>query len=282
MDDDAILTSRTIHRYFSHGAHQGVSVFLRQSSTTEGSRGARLSALGILLDVTLCRPRPWIHVEPLQAALKSIHESSENADPDWTPAQSYFDQHMHSPNKPFSDWPTEMSLPGSSPTIRIPYFLHYLGPSSITLFKFLIARRRVLIYTPPPVKSASELCHLAVDLVYTLQIRHSREAVKVLGLITLSDIDELSKEDRRRGWIACTTDIMITEKLQLYDLLIDLSGKRPAFKVSTERQTLTRVSFTWTDIGLVSLPDNDLSPTNIVHSGENFHLFCPHHRHRSH
>ena len=101
-----------------------------------------------------------------------------------------------------------------------------------------------------------------------------QQSPKVLGMVTLNDLQRLERESATgQGWIACTTDALFMERPQYYDLIIDLttstpyknsrptlhlskmtspssSGKRKAtFKLETVR-------FTWSDVKLVSSESN--------------------------
>lgn len=91
----------------------------------------------------------------------------------------------------------------------------------MTLYKHVIGRRRILIFTLPPVEPACILCHVAADMCFedqvgqsTLQVslpdnpkrlkNKSKEGISVLGMVTLSDLDRLITEGQSgRGWIAC-------------------------------------------------------------------------------
>jgi len=105
-----------------------------------------------------------------------------------------------------------------------------------------MARRRILVYSHPPVEAACILCHVAADICYEEQVLHaststdsririqgrSQEPINVLGMVTLSDIDRLKAESKTgRGWIACTTDAILLERPEYYDLLIDLTTSAP-------------------------------------------------------
>jgi hypothetical protein len=106
-----------------------------------------------------------------------------------------------------------------NPALHLPHFLRVLGPSSLTLYKHILGRRRILIYTLPPVEAACILCQVAADMCYEDQVKyhpareahHSdrpqgrcKESINVLGMITLSDMDKLHHESLSgRGWIAC-------------------------------------------------------------------------------
>ena len=98
----------------------------------------------------------------------------------------------------------------------------------------------------------------------------TRESIRVLGMVTLSDLDMLQSDDNcRRGWVACTTDAIYLEKPSLYDLVINLTTStpsktsRPTLYISqpteqTEdgkglRHKLSPVRFTWSDVKVVSI-----------------------------
>ena len=98
----------------------------------------------------------------------------------------------------------------------------------------------------------------------------TRESIKVLGMVTLSDLDMLQSEDNcRRGWVACTTDAIYLEKPSLYDLVIDLTtstpskSSRPTLYLSRPTEwsedgsgrnyKLSQVRFTWSDVKVVSV-----------------------------
>ncbi|EAU83600.2 hypothetical protein CC1G_07973 [Coprinopsis cinerea okayama7 len=128
------------------------------------------------------------------------------------------------------------------PTLQLPSLLTLLGPSSVTLFRHLLARKRIMVFTNVPVGPACTMCYAMVDMVravqsndptdddVTISPRHSAP-VRVLGMLTLNDLVSETKsgllEDKieeGRGWVACTTDALFLEKPQYYDLLIDLTA----------------------------------------------------------
>ena len=55
------------------------------------------------------------------------------------------------------------------PIIHLPHLLRIIGPSSLTLFKHVLGRQRILIYTLPPVEVACILCQAAADMCYQIQ-----------------------------------------------------------------------------------------------------------------
>ena len=332
------LIPKLFSSYFTKGDHQGVSIFHRRETSEEGHRGFRLSSLGVLL-ANLSRPRPWRHVPSLKALVRSLYSQFQEEgiyDPgqfDWSPAESYFEQRRDS-QADSSDpgvwrgWSDELYSVSASaivapiPTRRViyhqpnisiqpdpdfysstphlPHLLRILGVSTITLYKHILGRKRILIYTLPPVEPSGILCQVAADMCYEDQVDYdptldqrsppvgldtggsridgsslrlkgrTRESIKVLGMVTLSDLDMLQSEDScRRGWVACTTDAIFLEKPSCYDLVIDLTTStpsktsRPTLYLSrptewTEdgkgrRHKLSQVRFTWSDLKVVSI-----------------------------
>lgn len=248
--------------------------------------------------------------------MRKIYASLEERDVldptehDWEPARAFFEARQAGPDHPGSSdawkgWNAELQMDvsgngagssqsavgtSSNPTVHLPHLLQILGPSSLTLYKHVLGRRRIMIYTQPPVEAACVLCQVAADLCFEEQVPpppeaslspddpesrrrlkgKSKEGIKVLGMVTLSDLEKLDAESKiGRGWIACTTDAIFLEKPSYYDLLIDLTtvpskASRPTLSSSktfeqfngTGRKIhhrLSTVRFTWSDVKLVRL-----------------------------
>ncbi|TFK81945.1 hypothetical protein K466DRAFT_557273 [Polyporus arcularius HHB13444] len=283
--------------YFTKDDHHGVCVFRRRRTSEDGHRGFRLSSLGILLAKSP-RARPWRHVAALKELVNDIYTSMEDRDTleplesDWEPARMFFEERKvrdDSSSGTWEGWGSELegSRSDCAPTTHLPHLLRILGPSSLTLYKHILGRRRVLIITRPPVEAACILCHVAADTCYEEQISalvsaydfdegddeppprlqgKSTAPLKVLGMVTLNDLDKLDFESKSgRGWIACTTDSIFLDKPSYYDLLIDLRSTtpntRPAFYVPKPIEQpngwgpshrLSGVRFTWSDVRLWS------------------------------
>jgi len=159
--------------------------------------------------------------------------------------------------------------------VHLSHLLRILGPSALTLYKHVLGRRRILIYTLPPVEAACILCQVAADICYAVQVEpltndidendattqyynrlkgKTKAGIHVLGMVTLNDLDRMNRESTTgRGWVACewytniivgdvphsglegTTDAIFLEKPSYYDLLIDLTTSTPS---RTSRPTL--------------------------------------------
>ncbi|KAF8876798.1 hypothetical protein CPB84DRAFT_1715003 [Gymnopilus junonius] len=242
--------------YFTKDGQQGVCVFRRRKTTEEGHRGFRLSSLGILLARSQ-RPRPSRHVRALKELIDSIYSRMEVSgilEPtamDWEAAHAFFEERKLRRSDlggagDWTGWGDELDgvyaePDNSTPSLHLPHLLRILGPSSLTMYKHVLGRKRILIYTLPPVEVACILCQVAADMCFESQNEWNstqtvtsrlkgkhKESINVLGMVTLMDLDRLEVESRTgRGWIACTTDAIFIEKPSYYDLLIDLTTSTP-------------------------------------------------------
>lgn len=298
--------------FFTKNDHQGVCVFRRRRTAEDGHRGFRLSSLGILLAKS-SRPRPWRHVVALKELVTSIYTALEDRDTlepvesDWDPVRAFFEErkvrdlNVASSLSNWEGWDHELQGPfsDSCPTVHLPHLLRILGPSALTLYKHILGRRRVLVITLPPVEAACILCQVAADMCYQEQVSElvstyddeddeegspqrlkgkNTAGVKVLGMVTLNDIDKLNLESKSgRGWIACTTDSIFLDKPSYYDLIIDLRtatpNNRPSFFLSKlveqpsvrgPSHKLSSVRFTWSDVRLVRCCDAQAIRPNLV------------------
>ncbi|EJD00524.1 uncharacterized protein FOMMEDRAFT_169942 [Fomitiporia mediterranea MF3/22] len=187
-----------------------------------------------------------------------------------TAATAEKQQDTSKPTDVWSGWSDELDgthASPSTPTHHLPHLLRILGLSSLTLYKFVLSRRRILIYTLPPVEVAGILAWITADLCreHHMSPRNDRtsfgmgvpmpslfsqpktteisdanannrneggekqESPFVLGMITLSDLPRLEQlSSTGRGWIACTTDAIFLEKPQYYDLVVDLTTCTPS------------------------------------------------------
>ncbi|KAG1748120.1 hypothetical protein EDB19DRAFT_1684366 [Suillus lakei] len=219
--------------YFTKDTHSGVCVFRRRRTAEQGHRWPTLSTFSLETRGVL-----------------------EPSDSDWEPARIFFEERTVrradlSGAGEWHGWSHELDNPDSelsrfNPTMHLSHLLRILGPSALTLYKHILGRQRILIYTLPPVEAACILCQVAADICYAAQLDPSTndinendpatQAFHVLGMVTLSDLDKMDREGKTgRGWVACTTDAIFLDKPSYYDLLIDLTTSTPS---KTSRPTL--------------------------------------------
>ncbi|KAI9741760.1 MAG: hypothetical protein M1834_000146 [Cirrosporium novae-zelandiae] len=117
------------------------------------------------------------------------------------------------------------------PALSLPDFVNTFGPLIFPIYKAALLRQRILLVTPAPVELS---CNFAYD-VLPHNFRSSR--IRPLFSIGVHDIPLLEQEAQKKsnsptsashdedsniGWIACTTDDVLTMKQGLYDLVITM------------------------------------------------------------
>lgn len=116
------------------------------------------------------------------------------------------------------------SFPSRHPLFHLPHLLRIIGPSFLTIFKYVLSRRRVLIYTRAPIEVACLLAKVCVDIAFrdvnfgelepevdATQARDDRRP-PVLGVVGLTDMDRLkSGADTGLGWIACEFRYLVSD-----------------------------------------------------------------------
>ncbi|KAG8871189.1 hypothetical protein FRB97_008921 [Tulasnella sp. 331] len=219
--------------FFMKGDLDAVSVFRRRKLPENyGKRGYAMETFGVLLGPSPY-PRPWRHVTALQRI------------EDRTSLESYFHERKYDPaslaNPPQSSsgWESELAGP-SHPLLHLPHFMRVIGPSFLTMFKYVLARKRVLLYTNAPVQTAGLLAKVCVDIAFGVPGSGGRSPSrddrrpKALGTVGLIDMDMLKAESAAGlGWIGCTTDALFLERPALYDLIVDLTAMNPPISASS-------------------------------------------------
>ncbi|KAF2202844.1 hypothetical protein GQ43DRAFT_470527 [Delitschia confertaspora ATCC 74209] len=140
--------------------------------------------------------------------------------------------------------PAEQLLPTFHPALSVLQYIDTFGPLVFRLQEAALLRKRVLFMTTPPVRAACEY-------VYNLSLLSSipnpafnllppgaenLHRLRSLFTIGIHDIPELEKMNKPangnsspsespvppEGWVACTTDEIITTKSQLYDIIVEM------------------------------------------------------------
>ncbi|QRV95416.1 LCHN protein [Ceratobasidium sp. AG-Ba] len=263
--------------HFTKDGLCGIAVFRRRRIRENGLRGVRLGAVGVLIG-SAPRARPWLHLPHLKRLAAHLEATPE----DWEPLTEYFESHRQPDIIPaestldipelWSGWEHELATASPNhPLHHLPCLLHAFGPSIMILFRFVLARRRVLIYTrvptsasrssfnslasrqsadsntesvvdqtveagaAPVVEPACVLARVAADICFGWKDGPgASDGPEVLGMIGLDAIEKLGDEGlKRTGWIACTTERIFLEKPHLYDLVVDLSPSLLAHGAAT-------------------------------------------------
>ncbi|KAF9363369.1 hypothetical protein BGX34_004317 [Mortierella sp. NVP85] len=250
--------------YFHLEGCIGVAVYANVPSSHAEHRGAQMVSVGVLVkpsaDTGRCG-QVWRHVDFLKRqANRHTDQGADTSD-----LADYFSthrttQHAAGPSsssakrdsyrtarnlrrisrsftisEPFSET-TSMSIgrhesvemdniPSSHPSQHFLKLIQAMGPSIYIIWKAALLKKRILIYTQPPIESALyNICLMATIPfeVASISQHKSTDRMQPLFCVGIHDIDHMST--LRSGYVACTTDRLFLFKPQLFDVLIDLSA----------------------------------------------------------
>ena len=103
----------------------------------------------------------------------------------------------------------------------------FLGPLMVPLLKLMLLPRRLLLYAPAPVERAAMVAFNLAELVhaafaYAMDVPGQ---VMVYGMLTLHDLDAWKRvASSASSWIAWTSDRILLDKTDTYDVCLDLSA----------------------------------------------------------
>ncbi|TKA65419.1 hypothetical protein B0A55_09752 [Friedmanniomyces simplex] len=246
--------------YFIHdGQHAGISAFAQQEAD-QAHRNASFCAVGALVSLSHGRlGKGWLHAPDLRELANGVLKHN-----DTRALERFWEKHRvdnararrpSSPDESRESFVLSLKrkrgLSGVSdglklgstimadhPALYMPGFLDSLGPLLCPLYRAALLRKRILALGSPPVQTNC-------NGVYILSILSSipQSAAEVLPpdadallrpqplfSVGVADIASLSRNDSRTGWIATSTDDILAEKHQLYDLLVELPESVPGSK----------------------------------------------------
>ncbi|UJO13617.1 DENN domain-containing protein 11 [Fulvia fulva] len=248
--------------YFIHGeAYAGISAFVQEEADAT-QRNANFAAVGALVPLTYGQlGRSWAHAGELQALAREVvkntsdtralelfwkqHRSDEAARGDSRPSSQPRSESSSAPeDKTRKRAPSEATLAGLSaggalpvdhPASHVPAILDTFGPLLFPLHRAALARKRVLLLGTPSVQKhanivyiASVLSSIAPALAESLPAEaETLLRASALFQVGIHDIDSLANRSNGKGWLACTTDDILGEKKQLYDVLVQLPSVAP-------------------------------------------------------
>ncbi|XP_054476120.1 DENN domain-containing protein 11 [Anoplopoma fimbria] len=213
--------------YFRKGCYFGLACFANMPVESELERGARMKSVGILSPsyTLLYRYMHFLenqvrhqlkcpgHYSPLEAFYedkKAVLPPTGNglvtACPTWS--VTTINRCMH----------PEMKI--THPAGCMSQFIQFFGEQIMVLWKFALLRKRILIFSPPPV---GVVCYRVYCLCCLANVSLPGIGVSVPELrpffyINIADIPALGTE---LSYVACTTEKIFEEKKDLYDVYID-------------------------------------------------------------
>ena len=248
--------------YFVHGAHAGVSAYL-QGEADEQHRNANFVSIGALVPLIYGRlGKSWLLATELRQLAKdavsnledtrlleafwNTYRQDETAAKNDTVSPSVV-RRMSLPasldrkrKRARSDANTvfsaEEGIPSDHPALSVPQLLDTFGPLIFPLYRTALLRKRILLLGSPPVQRSCNFVYMLSILSSIPQslseiVQPDTEAllrIQTLFNVGIHDIPYLSQHKRKSRWLACTTDDILGEKRDLYDILITLPPSSPA------------------------------------------------------
>ncbi|RKP06321.1 hypothetical protein THASP1DRAFT_25331 [Thamnocephalis sphaerospora] len=215
--------------YFSKNTYFGLSVFENtrlEGKEAEKERGARMAAVGLL-----CAKYTGLHrhVEFLKEAAR-FHSADEAV------SRQLLTWYYENQKRRSEPRPSALST-DPIPTIQVPrigklstnhparqfmQFVERCGPSIFVLWKHALLNRRILFSATPPLAVASSyvyctclLSSIATDCV------DQEEPPELLAPMFCVGVNDLCKLSVMDGYVAFTSEQILKEKKDLYDVLVE-------------------------------------------------------------
>ncbi|MEE6477758.1 hypothetical protein FKM82_011622 [Ascaphus truei] len=213
--------------YFRKGGYFGLACFANMPVESELERGARMKSVGILspsytllyrystLICLFCRHQLEIpgHYTPLEA----FYEDKKGVLPTGSGAQGYQPTVHWLPSIHKHFYP-EMKI--THPAGCMSQFIKFFGEQIFVLWKFALLRKRILIFSPPPVGVVCYrvYCCCCLANVTLPGIGMTAPECKPFFYVNVADIGTLDSEI---SYVACTTEKIFEQKQDLYDVYVD-------------------------------------------------------------
>ncbi|XP_026783539.1 DENN domain-containing protein 11 isoform X2 [Pangasianodon hypophthalmus] len=222
--------------YFRKGSFFGLACFANMPVESELERGARMKSVGILspsytllyrymhflenqVKHQLQYPGQYSPLEAFYEDKKAVLPPGGNGLVTVCPTSTMVNRCMH----------PEMKI--THPAGCMSQFIRFFGEQIMVLWKFALLRKRILIFSPPPVGVVCYrvYCCCCLANVSIPGIGGSVPELRPFFYINVADITALETE---LSYVACTTEKIFEEKKELYDVYIDNQN------VKTHRESL--------------------------------------------
>lgn len=230
--------------YFRHANLAGASAFVQGEADAQ-HRNANFVAVGVLVPLSGALGRVWEHAEELKGLARNVVGNGE----DTAVLETFWEEHKlesaaASDSKKRKRGGSEATLPAfdlestwskEHPALAVPDMMDLFGPLLFPLQRAVLARKRVLVLGSPPVRSnalvvwlASVLGNVSRDVGGDLEA----DLLKTMPLFSVGihDISSLPGKEDGKGWLACTTDDILGEKKDLWDVLVKLPAHSSQIK----------------------------------------------------
>ncbi|XP_078424298.1 DENN domain-containing protein 11 isoform X2 [Cetorhinus maximus] len=228
--------------YFRKGNYFGMACFANMPVESELERGARMKSVGILSpSYTLLyrymhflenQVRHQLEIPGHYAQLEAFYEDKKGVLP------AGMNKGIPTSFQPLHWLPSvnkymypEMKI--THPAGCMSQFIKFFGEQIMVLWKFALLRKRILIFSPPPVGVVCYrvYCCCCLANVSLPGIGGVPES-KPYFYVSVADIETLETEV---SYVACTTEKIFEEKKDLYDVYVDNQN------VKTDREHLQQL-----------------------------------------
>ncbi|XP_061663461.1 DENN domain-containing protein 11-like [Syngnathoides biaculeatus] len=233
--------------YFRKGSYFGLACFANMPVESTAERGARMKSVGILSPsyTLLYRYMSFLehqvrlqlqfpgHYSPLEAFYEDkralLLPSSEDV-VSVCPINAWGAAIHHSMHP-------EMKI--THPAGCMSQFIRFFGEHIMVLWKLALLRRRILIFSPPPVGVVCYRVYCCCCLA-NISIPGVGAAVPEFRPFFYVNVADISALENELSYVACTTEKIFEEKRDLYDIYVDnqnvktyREGLRPLLRIST-------------------------------------------------
>lgn len=233
--------------YFRKGCYFGLACFANMAVESTVERGARMKSVGILSpsytllyrymsflehQVRLQLQSPG-HYSPLEAFYedkRALLPPSGDGVVTALPANVWSAAINHSMHP-------EMKI--THPAGCMSQFIRFFGEQIMVLWKLALLRRRILIFSPPPVGVVCYRVYCCCCLA-NISIPGVGVAVPEFRPFFYVNVADISALENELSYVACTTEKIFEEKKDLYDVYVDnqnvktyRDGLKPLLRLST-------------------------------------------------
>ncbi|XP_006633763.2 DENN domain-containing protein 11 [Lepisosteus oculatus] len=213
--------------YFRKGSYFGLACFANMPVESELERGARMKSVGILSpSYTLLyrymhflenQVRHQLEVPGHYSQLEAFYEDKKGVLPMGNGATTSLQPGPWVPTVNRCMHP-EMKI--THPAGCMSQFIKFFGEQIMILWKFALLRKRILIFSPPPVGVVCYrvYCCCCLANVSLPGVGLSVPEFRPFFYINVADIEALETE---LSYVACTTEKIFEEKKDLYDVYVD-------------------------------------------------------------
>ncbi|XP_047431851.1 DENN domain-containing protein 11-like [Mugil cephalus] len=233
--------------YFRKGSFFGLACFANMAVESAVERGARMKSVGILSpsytllyrymsflehQVRLQLQSPG-HYSPLEAFYedkRALLPPSGDGVVTALPSNTWGAAINHSMHP-------EMKI--THPAGCMSQFIRFFGEQIMVLWKLALLRRRILIFSPPPVGVVCYRVYCCCCLA-NISIPGVGLAVPEFRPFFYVNVADISALENELSYVACTTEKIFEEKKDLYDVYVDnqnvktyREGLKPLLRLST-------------------------------------------------